>query len=334
MARYCVSGLNGRRQPRGRIRFWAWLPAFALSLSAICYPPVPIKAQPVEEPVTAAQHIARNRDLIKDAARLQLTPLQIGGLWAQMASDYQDLGEFGESESAYNRALGLLENEPSAQKAYAVTLSNLASVYTMTLRFDAAENCLKRSLAVLEKLNDPLMMARAQGHMTDLYLAAGKNKEAARYATLAAHGVETVPGATNEDKGSVLIGYAYASCLTQHCDEGLEAAREAMKIVSASYAAESFPAGQAHLVLGFAESKTGASEAAEEELREGLRILRLRLPPSHPLVIHAMDLYRRYLSDNHREREAKRIAEEQKEASEKDRNCSRCTVSVYGLRGH
>src|SRR5215472_13554181 len=171
MARSCVSRLSGRRQPRA----WAWLSAFTLFLSAICHPPAPVKAQPIEEPVTASQHIARNRELIKDAARLQLTPVQLGGLWAQMASDYQDLGEFGESETAYNRALGLLEKEPSAQKAYAVTMSNLGSLYTMTLRFDAAENCQRRSLAVLETLGDPLMLARAQGHMADMYLASGKN---------------------------------------------------------------------------------------------------------------------------------------------------------------
>src|SRR5215469_4294557 len=189
MARSCVSRLSGRKQPR----VWAWLSAFTLFLYAICHPPAPVKAQPIEEPVTASQHIARNRELIKDAARLQLTPLQLGGLWAQMASDYQDLGEFGESETAYTRALGLLENEPTAQTAYAVTLSNLGSLYTMTMRFDAAENCQKRSLAVLEQLGDLLMLARAQGHMADVYLASGKNKEAARYATLAVHGVETLP---------------------------------------------------------------------------------------------------------------------------------------------
>lgn len=334
MARSGVSSLSGRRQPRGHIRFGSWLYAFAIFLFAICHPPVPIKAQPIEEPVSAEQHVARYRELIKDAPRLQLTSVQLGGLWAKMASSYQDLGKFGESETAYIRALGFLEKEPTAQKAYAVTLSNLGTLYTMTLRFDAAENCQKRSLAVLEQLGEPLMLARAQGHMADMYLASGKNKEAARYATLAVHGVETLPDATNEDKGSVLIAYAYASCLTQHCAEGLQAAREAMKIVSATYAAESFPAGQAHLVLGFAESKTGTNEAAEEDLREGVRILRLRLPASHPLLIHALDLYRSYLADNHRDREAKSIAEEQKKAREKDSNCSRCTVSVYGLRGH
>jgi tetratricopeptide (TPR) repeat protein len=280
--------------------------------------------------MSPAAHIARNRALIADADRLKLTPVQTGGLWAQMASDYQDLGAFADSEAAYNRALGLLEPESSVQMAYAVTLSNLGSLYTMTGRFDAAENCDRRSLAVLEKLGDKLMIARAQGHLADVYLAMGKKKEALRYSSLAAGAVSTLPEATNSDKGSILIGYAYASCLTSHCDEGLRAAHEAMKIVRTSFAPESFPVGQAHVALGYVEGKTGEGAAADEDLREGIRVLRMQLPPSHPLMLHALEVYRDFLANQHRDIEAKRIAEEQKAAQ--DSTCSRCTVSVYGLR--
>ena len=35
MARFCVSRLTGRRQPRGRIRFWVRLSAFALVWGAL-----------------------------------------------------------------------------------------------------------------------------------------------------------------------------------------------------------------------------------------------------------------------------------------------------------
>jgi tetratricopeptide (TPR) repeat protein len=298
-------------------------------LLAVCYTPV-LKADQDEETTSPAAHITRNRALIANADKLKLNPLQIGGLWAQIASDHQDLGEFAESEAAYNRALSLLEPESSAQMAYAVTLSNLGSLYNMTRNFDAAENSTRRSLAVLEKLGDPLMIARAQGHLADVYLAMGKNKDALRYSALAVQAVAALPGATSDDKGSMLISYAYASCLTSNCDVGLQAAREAMGIVSTAFAPESFPAGQAHVALGFAESKAGELSAADQDLSEGVRILRRQLPASHPLMIHALDLYREYLAGNHRDAEAKRIAKEQK-ASGKG-NCSNCTVSVYGLR--
>jgi tetratricopeptide (TPR) repeat protein len=316
----------GRRQPRA----WALAPAFAVLLLAICYPPIPLKGQPVEEAMSPAAHIARNRALIADAAQLKLNPVQTGGLWAQIASDYQDLGAFADSEAAYSRALGLLEPESSARRAYAVTLSNLGTLYTMTGRYDAAENCARRSLAAVEKLGDPLMVARARGHLADVYLAMGRNKDALRYASLAVHAVLTLPEASSEDKGSLLVSYAYASCLSSHCDQGLEAAREAMKIVRTSFAPESFPVGQAHLALGYIEGKTGEGSAADDDLREGIRVLRMQLPPSHPVMLYALELYRDFLADQHRDIEAKRIADEQKAA--RDPNCSQCTVSVHGLR--
>src|SRR5262249_25894224 len=155
---------------------------------------------------------------------------------------------------------------------FAVTLTNLGSLYMMTGRYDAAENCSRRSLAVVEKLGDKLEIARTQGHLADVYLAMGKGKPAFRYSSLAAQSIATLPEATSTDKGSILISYAYASCLTSHCDEGLQAANEAMTIVQASFAAESFPAGQAHVARGYIEGKTGEAAAADEDLREGIRV--------------------------------------------------------------
>ncbi len=280
--------------------------------------------------MSPAAHIARNRALLADAERLKLTPAQTGGLWAQMASDYEDMGAFADSETAYNRALGLLGPESSTQVAYAVTLNNLGSLYTMTGRYDAAENCNRHSLSVVERLGDPLMIARAQGHLADVYLAMGRNKDALHYSSLAVRGVSALPAATNEDRGSLLISYAYASCLTAHCNDGLEAAQEAMRIVRTAFPPDSFAAGQTHVALGYVEGKIGADTAADDDLREGIRVLRMQLPPSHPLMMYALGIYRDFLKSSHRDVEAKRIAEEQKAA--RDSRCSQCTVSVYGLR--
>jgi hypothetical protein len=137
----------------------------------------------------------------------------------------------------------------------------------------------------------------------------------------------SLPGATHEDKGSVLVTFAYATCLTGHCDDGLRAARNAMALIHTSFAPESFPSGQAHIALGFLEQKTGDSVHAEEDLREGIRILRLDLVPAHPLLTHALMLYRDFLAENHRDVEARRVAEEAQ-----THGCATCTVSVYGLR--
>jgi len=322
MASSCASSRTLRKQPRARILLLAVLsitPAFSLAASSSA------------DTASIQSHLSRTRQVINQADVLHLTPRQLGGLWSQVASDYQDLSEPTESEAAYNHALGLLERDPADQAAYAVTLGNLASLYATTGRFDAEENCYKRSLSILEKLGDPLPIAKAQAHLADGYLAMGKNKQAARFSSLAMQSLTRTPSATAEDKGSVLVTYAYASCLTGHCSDGLTAARQALALAESAFDARSFQVGQAHIALGFMEGKTGASSVAEQDLREGIRILELALPPSHPLVSNALLVYHDFLAANHRDADAARVAEQQRHARS-GAECTTCVVSAYALR--
>jgi len=308
---------SGRKPARALV----WLLAF--SLSSLLAPAGLAQSQTA----TIASRISQYQKMIADAPQLKLTDRQIGGLWAHIASDYQDLADFTQSEAAYTQALSLFEHDPAAQEWYAITLGNLGGLYGLTGRLDAQENCRRRSLAVFERLGEPLQIARTQAQLAEGYLAMGKNKLAERYSSEAIHAMTSLPGATGEDKASALVTFAYATCLTGHCDDGLRAARDAMTIVRASFHPESFPAGQTHITLGFLEQKTGDSVHAEEDLREGIRILRLDLPPSHPLLTHALMLYRNFLAESHRDAEAKRISDEVQTTS-----CAACTISVSGLR--
>jgi tetratricopeptide (TPR) repeat protein len=263
---------------------------------------------------------------------LQLTPAQVGNLWAQLASDYHDLAQFDKAEEAYTRALNLFEPIPSVRQAYAVTLENLGSLYMITDRLDAALNCQKHALDVVQELGDPLLIARGQGHLADVYLAMGKGKQALRYSTPAVETTRKMPVTRQFDLDWMLITHAYSLCLASHCDEGLAAAHEALPLVFADFGAESFPAGQAFVALGYTELRTGFLASAEDHLREGVRVFRIQLPPTHPLRLHALTMYRDVLAKNHHDAEAHQIAEEQRTVMEHSRNCSGCTVSIHGLR--
>jgi tetratricopeptide (TPR) repeat protein len=306
-------------------RPWAWLPAFTLFLAAA----IAAQAQPSRTDAL----IKRDRALIADADRLKLNAIQLGTLWARLGSEYQDQALFPESEAAYLHGLSLLEHEPTAQARYGIALSNLALLYMLTRRLDEAENCRKRSLAIFEKLGDPHDIARAQGHLAEVYLSRGNNKKAASFALLASNGLDDLPNAGGEDRASALLTYVYASCFLKHCDDGLSAAREVMRLVHAGSKEDPLAVGQAYVTLGFAEQHTGAVREAGGDLREGVRILEGQLPPSHPLLLEALEAYRRYLADNHREAEAAQVAERER-ISPPARNCSSCTVSVQGLRTH
>jgi tetratricopeptide (TPR) repeat protein len=274
-----------------------------------------------------SQRIAQYQALIDDAPHLQLTETQIGNLWAKMASNYQDLAQFAEAETAYTHALAMFEHDSSAQESYAVTLGDLGSLYGMTGRLDAQENCRKRSLAIFEKLGDPLQVARAEAWLADGYLTMGKNKLAERYSSQAIHAMATLPQATEESRSSAMVTFAYAACLNGHCDDAVRAAKQAMAIVSKSFDENSFASGQTHIALGFVEQRIGDRIDAEQDLREGVRVLRLDLPATHPLLTHALTLYRNFLMESHRDAEARRIGEEMQRSA-----CTSCSVSVFGLR--
>ncbi|MBS1799912.1 MAG: tetratricopeptide repeat protein [Acidobacteria bacterium] len=307
---------------RGATRTRALTSLLAASLSVIpAHAVVPLPGSQ-----DTAQRIARYQTTIANAADLKLTETQLGNLWAKMASAYQDLAQFTEAETAYTHALGLFERG-HALESYAVTLGDLGSLYGMTGQLDAQENCRKRSLAIFEKLGEPLQIARAQAWLADGYLLMGKNKLAERYSAQAVHAMATLPDATDESRASAMVTFVYASCQNSHCGEGLRAAKLAMQIVGKNFDADSFASGQTHMALGFAEDRTGDRVDAEQDLREGLRVLRLDLPAGHPLLTNALTLYRDFLRENHRDAEAKRIGDEIEH-----RNGSAQTVSVYGLR--
>jgi tetratricopeptide (TPR) repeat protein len=281
----------------------------------------------------AAARVTRDQQAIDAAQRLNLTPAEIGHLWAEIASDQQDLGRFDRAEDAYHRALQLFEKDRFLQKDYAVTLNNLGTLYTMTGRLKESLSCRKQVLALFQKLGDPLQLALAESYMVDAYLVLGKNKEARQHALLADRELSKLSNVTNEERASALMSYAFASCLTGHCDEGLIAAHRAMSLVRSSFSIDSFEVGQAHVTAGYIEWKTKDSRAAEEDLREGIRILQLNLPPSHLLLLQALEIYRLYLEDAHREAEARQIAEQEKQAKPGMVPCGSCTVSIYGLQG-
>lgn len=314
--------LSGSKQPRD----WVLLLLFLLISTAFR------DALGQQASTVAESRIERYRFAIDQAKRQNLTNGQVGRLWAQVASDEEDIGQFDQAEGAYLRALELFQHDPALQADYGVTLSNLGTLYAMIQRGEESLNCHKQSLSIFLRLGDPLQIARAEEHLVAAYLILGRNKEAEKHAILADREFLSLPNASGEDKASTLVGYTFASCLVGHCAEGLNAARRAMELVRTDFAAESFAMGQVHVALGFAEWRTGSGAEAERDLREGIRVLRLNLPPSHPFVLQALDIYRRYLSDAHRETEAQQIAQEEKSVPATGVPCGSCTVSVYGLR--
>ena len=283
---------------------------------------------------TLAEKIGRDLQVIHAGEFQKLPPLGMGRLWARLASDYEQAGEFAKSESAYNRTLELLDKAPNAILEYAAALDNLGRLYLAEGNFDAAEVCRKRSYAIREKTGDVLAIARGKWTLAEVDMAKNRFKEAQKRASEAYAAMVAQNDPFVSERVSTLTLLSIASCKNNQCALGLESGREAKRLALAELPVDHFMLGEALIWLGYAEWKTGLKDEAGEDLREGVRIQRERVTPGHPYLLHALTVYSDYLKDVHRAAEADEIAKEEKALRSKPTlTCANCTVSVYGLLG-
>jgi tetratricopeptide (TPR) repeat protein len=181
-------------------KYLAPLATTIISLLLLCLLSSPLSAQQA-----TLDHAAHVRRVIDNAEQMHLTPAQVGRLWSQLASDYHEVGNFDKAEDAYSRSLRLLEPIPTSRQEYAVTLQNLGTMYMITDRLDAAFNCQKHALEVEEVIGDPILIARGQSHLADVYLAMGKSKQALRYSTSAIESARRLSATPQSDLKWMLI---------------------------------------------------------------------------------------------------------------------------------
>ncbi len=293
-----------------------------------------IPLQTSEEAATREEQIGRDLQLIHAAEWEKLASLDMGRLWARLASDYLKAGEFTKSESAYNRALEFLNKAPNAILEYAATLDNLGLFYLVVGNLDAAQACRGRSYAIREKTGDELAIARGKWMLAEVDAANHRFKEAQKKATEAYAAMVARNNPFVSERVSTLTLLSFASCKNDQCAMGVESGREAKRQALAELPPDHLLLGEALVALGYAEWKTGLKDEPGEDLREGVRILRKHAIPGSTYLLSALTVYGDYLKDMHRSAEAEEISMEEKALrSTPSYRCSHCTVSVYGLFG-
>lgn len=287
----------------------------------------------VAVPQTLQEQIASDKQLIHAAEWTGIEPRSMGRLWSRLATEYEDAGDFTNGEAAYNRALEFLQKAPNALIDYAATLDNMGSMYLAKGNYDAAETCRKRSYAIREKTGDGLEIARGRWLLSEVQLAKHNYKEAQKNAFEAFHEMVVLNDPSVIERVAALTIVTYASCMNHQCTLAIESGHEATALALAELPPDALLLGEARMAVGYAEWKAGVKNTPDEEMREGIRILRKCTTPGHPYLLGAMSQYSNYLKDVHRTVEANEIAEEEKKLKGTlPSSCANCTVSVHGLR--
>ena len=280
-----------------------------------------------------AERIARDLQLIHAAEYERQGPLGMGRLWAKLASDYEDSGEWAKGEAAYNRALQILEEAPEGILEYSAALDNLGSLYLSQGNLDAAEACRKRSYALREKSGDALAIARGKWMLAEIDLGRQRFRDAQKKASEAYATMVALNDPLVRERVATLAMLSYVDCKINQCALGVEAGREAKRLALAGLPVDDLLLGETLMALGYAEWKAGMKDGPDEDMREGVRILRERATPGHPYLLAALTLYSDYLRGSNRTAEAEALIKEKESARVGSANaCSNCTVSVQSLR--
>ena len=258
---------------------------------------------------------------------------EVGYLWSRLGDDYSRAGEFGNAESAFNRAVESFSMDPGNRDLYAEALDELGALYRIYGRIPEALNCRRKALALREKLGDPLQLALSQSHLAELTLISKKYKDAFTGADRAYRQMSGMENAGKGDLLSALLVRTYAKCRLRRRAECLSDAQQALTLSRSAFAQDSIPVGAALMALSSAQLDNGMTLEAEDSARSAWGMLNRGLASDDPRVIFAMSQDRDCLLALHRKEEAQRI-DAQVSAINRlpGQPCVSCTVSVYGLR--
>jgi tetratricopeptide (TPR) repeat protein len=278
------------------------------------------------------RRIAKDLESTQIAEQKHLPAAQQGALWKQVALDYHLAAEFPKAEDAYNKALHLLKDAPSAREEYVSTLDDLSALYLSYGRLQDAETVRKQVIKALQKLGNPIDIAVSEVHLADIDLVRRKYKKAEQLASRGLEVLESTPDPPRVGTLSAYIVLAYARCSQGHCSEGLTNAGQAVAFANKKFGREPAAIGFAMETLGFAEWKSGKTEAAERDMLRAIQLLRASLVQGDPRLAGAMLQYSSYLLETNRRAEAQEIHEQvTRIMNQAGVFCKGCTVSVSSL---
>ena len=281
-------------------------------------------------PSTLQETIANEMQEIKLDTEQHRSDNYLGFLWARLAANYRMAGDFATSESAYFKALGLLDHGPDARRNYATTLDNLSMLYFSYERFDDAEKYLKRALEVRKEVGLPLDQARTEQHMSEIDLVRHDYKEAENRAASALQTMLDQNDPNRLDIVAALNSLTYSRCMRGHCEQGALDALRSLDTARSAFGEDSVPTACALLAVGFAEWRLGRLEAADEAMRKAVNMMKAHLPADSNTVVLAMRQYRNYLRGVHRDREAENIERDLLAARSRETVCPNC-INVRSL---
>ena len=234
-------------------------------------------------------------------------------IYADLGTVYEYLSMYPESETAYRRALALLEARPEPQLAE--TLKLLATLHCLMGDLRQAEKDDLHALEVREQLGDPTAIAQTWDDLADVYYRQRHLGKSVDYARKAMAVLADNPKVDVADRILVRQSLGNALCASHSCGEAIPLLKDALEITKTAYGADSLQAGISTYELGDAAWQDKDMDDAASWIASGVARMKLDLGWGHPLYVNALWEYVRFLRARGETDEANAAEREMKIAS-------------------
>ncbi|AEU35104.1 Tetratricopeptide TPR_2 repeat-containing protein [Granulicella mallensis MP5ACTX8] len=270
-------------------------------------------------------------DIVKPIVRSNtLQGADRGKAWILLGFAYKAEGQYLPAQSAYEKAISILKDDPLATKDYALVLETSGALYREMGEFTFARNLQLQSLQLFKKSQDHAAITRALVGLSDLSLDQGDAKGAERYLLQVEAESRLTADLDDDDRSYILLAQGRLALQRQDTDTAIADYRQSLDLFRNRHGEETPMSGWGYVMLGDAYAKAGRRAEALQALWQGVHLLDRTAGRKDSRYLIAEVVYARVLDQVGRHTEAAQYRAEGERAIQ--RQCSGCTISVDSLR--
>jgi len=279
----------------------------------------------------SALAIAKVKELLSSTT---LDALNTGKAWNVLGAAYEDQGEYGQSQHAFEESLRILERLPDNVRAYAAALDDFGGLYLANGEPEVAEKIKTKALGLYENTGEHGGVARVACDLAAIEFNRKQVRHGSKYLERAVKEAHVASDLDDDDRAAIASLQGWEALLHDDMTAGVARYRQALDLWRKSHGEEHPYTGWGYLLLADADAKAGHLTTALGEMRQSVVILERTVGRQNTRYLLAEIAYSRVLDATGSHSEAAQI----KATAEPllndiyRRQCAGCTISAASFR--
>jgi tetratricopeptide (TPR) repeat protein len=246
---------------------------------------------------------------------------------------YHQQGEWKQAQSAYEKALGMLDGHREYAADHAAALDNFARLYFDMGYPDIAVRMEGNVLREYEGLGDNANVARSCVTFASLEINEGHRRKGKEYLQRALREAKPASGLDQDFFAQVSSTQGWLALMGGDTAAAISNYTHALGLWTAAHGENHLLTGWGYMLLGKAHAQAGQNAEALAEMQKGLRILEQSAGSNNAKYLAAEIAYSQVLDQSGAHMEALRLKDAAEQAFEKLNlgECNRCSISVKAL---